>query len=350
MAGLWVCLKISADEKKSSQPVTETRVNLFSSSYLLPPRAPCSGCFLVGTGLHRLKRCRLEASTLKTSPAIQLKPEWASRQWTASRLRKEHVIPPVPHNFMFLRGSEWHSGLELLFLRAVSFLLRNSSDTPCCRHAPAVHLRSGATECMPYIIFFSYFLRVLPASLLSLQTDVFLVILLGPSASAIHEASKAASSSPEQICQRLGSYFYLPDLHPCARCPAAFSYAFTPHKQETHINLHKRDWEKKRSLSVLCSVLQNSFTHTAEMNLDICRLSTQVTCVICSCSQTSVTSALKNWPRTKKSNMLDIWSHFLVFVFDLQSSSRLIVYCWKLTTAHLAFCWEPPGKNPKQLM
>lgn len=52
--------------------------------------------------------------------------------------------------------------------------------------------------------------------------------------------------------------------------------------------------EKKRSLSVLCSVLQNSVTHTAEMNLDICRLSTLVTCVICSCSQTSVTSALKN--------------------------------------------------------
>lgn len=114
-----------------------------------------------------------------------------------------------------------------------------------------MHLRSGATESMPYIIFFSYFVRVLTASLLSLQTDVFLVILLGPSASAIHEASKAASSSPEQICQRLGSYFYLPDLHPCARCPAAFSYAFIPHKQETHINLHKRDWEKNDPL-VFC--------------------------------------------------------------------------------------------------
>lgn len=37
---------------------------------------------------------------------------------------------------------------------ARGFLFVAQKDTPCCRHAPAVHLRSGATERMPYITFF----------------------------------------------------------------------------------------------------------------------------------------------------------------------------------------------------
>lgn len=73
-------------------------------------------------------------------------------------------------------------------------------------HLPFICGLVPLNACLTSFLF-SDFLRVLTASLLSLYTDVFLVILLGPSVSAIHEASKAASSSPEKICQRLRSYF-----------------------------------------------------------------------------------------------------------------------------------------------
>lgn len=336
-------------KKKSSQLVTETRVNLFSSSYLLPPRAPCSGCFPVGTGLHRLKRCRLEASTLKTSPAIQLKPEWTSHQWTASRLRKEHVIPPVPHNFMFLRGSEWHSGLELLFLRAVSFLLRKLVRHPVL---PTCTCRSSAVWCHWMHALHHFFFLTFCVSLLHPFCPCRQMFSLSSCSGHLPQPSMRRAKLLRRLRSRFvrgwGVIFICQTFIPArdALLPSVM-HSFPINKKLTLTCTNVT--EKKRSLSVLCSVLQNSVTHTADMNLDICRLSTQVTCVICSCSQTSVTSALKNWPRTKKSNMFDIWSHFLVFVFDLQSSSRLIVYCWKLKTAHLAFCLEPPGKKPKTI-
>lgn len=259
--------------KKSSQLVTETRVNLFSSSYLLPPRAPCSGCFLVGTGLHRLKRCRLEASTLKTSPVIQLKPEWTSHQWTASRLRKEHVIPLVPHNFMFLRGSEWHSGLELLFLRAVSFLLRNLSDTPCCRHAPALYLRSGATECMPYIIFFLTFCESLLHPFCPCRQMFSLSSCSGHLPQLSMRRAKLLRRLRSRFVRDWGVIFICQTFIPArdALLPSVM-HSFPINKKLTLTCTNVT--EKKRSLSVLCSVLQKSFTHTAEMNLDICRLST----------------------------------------------------------------------------
>lgn len=67
----------------------------------------------------------------------------------------------------------------------------------------------------------------------------------------------------------LSGDFYMPDLHPCPRCPAASSWPLIPHKQEANINnLHKHDLDKneggseieKTTTNYLCSVCTPSLS------------------------------------------------------------------------------------------
>lgn len=128
-----------------------------------------------------------------------------------------------------------------------------------------VPLNAWLTSCLFFLLltFYQSFL----ASLLSPQTDVFLVVLHGPSVLASHAAaSDAASTSPEQICQRLGSYFYLPDLRPCARGAAGYSCAFIPINKKFTLTTCTNEIQGEKKRIPQCSLCprRRIFTNAGE--------------------------------------------------------------------------------------